>query len=336
MKPFYLINPKHKSLTVGLLGAPNVGKSSLVNCLQGMDLSIVSPKPQTTRNRFLSIFHVDDVEIILQDTPGLHTSNQELNIRMNNQAMMLDGCDLVCAVIDTKTDLVAQIESFLKTLQQQASHQKDFEDLFKKQWWLIIQKADLIDDQEKFQQQWQSIQKDWPVFQKIFSVSAETEGGIHLLISALLDHAPKAPHLFPEGDISNKNERFFVAEFIREQVFLRISDEIPYEVAVVVDSFQDNFRKDEQTGEEKLHRSEIAATILVNRPSQRAIIIGSGGKMIREIGQQSREKLEKFLDRKIYLKLHVKASPKWFRNNFVLEEIGLPRAPRSQRVWRQQ
>ncbi len=133
-----------------------------------------------------------------------------------------------------------------------------------------------------------------------------------------------------DGSVSNKHERFFVTEYIREQVFNLVKEEVPYEVAVVIDDYQD-FRDKEMPN--KVCTS-IQASILVNKPSQRGILVGSGGAMIKKIGSQARERIEEMVGGQVFLKLHVKVSENWFKNNFVLEELGLPRALDSNRVWR--
>lgn len=307
---------------VALIGRPNVGKSSLVNYLLGFDLSIVSHRPQTTRNRFHCTFTIDKTEIVLVDTPGVHFSNQEMNKRMNEQAVFgSQGADLNLLLIDLSAPVLDELEKFKN---------KYGENL--KNTWVVFTKSDLAQDaEEKAKGLFQTIQAQLPQVQKYFVISSKEGEGVHLLTGALCDAAPLGPHLYPRGEVSNKNERFFVSEYIREQAFRVLNEELPYELAVVIDDFQDSRGK---TDSEKEVQVRIVATILVNRPSQRAIVVGSKGSMIRKIGEQSRKKIEALLGGKCFINLHVKVSPKWFRNNFVLEELGLPRALDSSRVWR--
>lgn len=312
----------NKSIMVGVLGAPNVGKSSLVNNFLGFDLSIVTNKPQTTRNHFHCVFTVEHTEVILVDTPGVHQSNFEMNKRMIGQVQEgVEGADLNFLLLDLTTDVMTEAKNFKKLYEH---------DL--KETWVLFTKADLFEDRqintEKFMTELKEI---FPSITQSFVISSKNSHNIDLLKKALNKRAAPGPHLYPNGDVSNKNERFFVAEYIREQAFKVLKDEIPYEVAVVIDEYKD-FREKE-AAQTKL-TSHISASILVNRPSQRAIVIGAGGQVIKEIGTKARTKIEAMVGGQVHLNLHVKVSPKWFNNNYVLDEIGLPRVQNSTRVWR--
>lgn len=319
-------NPFNKSIMVSLLGCPNAGKSSLINQLLGFDLSIVSNKPQTTRNNFHCALTVDNTEVVLVDTPGLHRSTYEINKRMNEQASMAtEGVDLNFVLIELTLDTVEAVKQFTECIQGQLSKT-----------WIIFTKSDLVDiSDEEIEMKFNFIKSIIPNAERYFKISNKTGDNIHLLTGALCDEAQPGPHLYPNGDVSNKNERFFACEYIREQAFHLLKDEIPYEVAVVIDEFKDVFDKDGERRSRSKVASHISASILVNRPSQRAIVVGKSGAMIKEIGVRARKKIEAMVGGKVHLNLHVKVSPKWFKNNFVLEEIGLPRAKSSARVWRQ-
>jgi len=169
-----------------------------------------------------------------------------------------------------------------------------------------------------------------PSIEKHFVISSKDGHNIHELTGALVDAAPNAMHLYPGGDASNMNERFFVTEYIREQAFRVLKEELPYEIAVIIDEYKDVKKKDE----EAIPEAHISASILVNRPSQRAIVVGRQGSVIKEIGINARKKIEAMTGGKVHLNLHVKVSPKWMNNNYVLDEIGLPRTQNSARVWR--
>ena len=314
-------HPHNKQLTVALLGKPNAGKSTLANYLLGFDLSIVSSKPQTTRNHFHCAFVVDKTEIVLVDTPGVHSSNQELNIRMNGQAHFgSEGVDLNLLLLDATKDVVSECKNFMK----------EFDTNLTKTW-VAFTKADLVENVENknFDGFFEKIKEMIPTVERYFVISGKEGDGVHLLTGALCDIAEPGPHLYPDGSVSNKNERFFASEYIREQAFNTLKDELPYELAVVIDEYYDA-----KVTPSSAIDAKISATILVNRPSQRAIVVGRQGSVIKEIGTNARKKIESMVGGKVHLNLHVKVSPKWFRNNFVLDEIGLPRTQKSNRVWR--
>lgn len=314
-------HPHNKQITVSLLGKPNAGKSTLINYLLGFDLTIVSSKPQTTRNQFHCAFTVDRTEVVLVDTPGVHSSTQELNIRMNGQAHFgSEGVDLNLLLLDATKDVLGECQSFLKSFDKELSRT-----------WIVFTKLDRVENIENknFEAFFEKIKELIPAAEKYFIVSGKEGDNVHHLTGALCDAAIPGPHLYPDGSVSNKNERFFASEYIREQAFNTLKDELPYELAVVVDEYYDAQNKPGSKVD-----AQISATILVNRPSQRAIVVGSKGSVIKEIGTGARKKIETMVGGKVHLNLHVKVSPKWFRNNFVLDEIGLPRTQHSNRVWR--
>ena len=315
-------HPHNKAIMVAVLGAPNVGKSSLINVLLGTDLTVVTNKPQTTRNKFHCVFTVDRTEVVMVDTPGLHKSNQEFNKRLNEQAREgTEGADLNLLLIDITRDILAQFSEFKENINQDLGPT-----------WVVFTKADKVENSEQLplSEVLEKAKEILPSLEKFFLISNKEGTNIHELTGAICDRAEPGPHLYPNGDVSNKNQRFFVTEYIREQAFELLKDEVPYEVAVVIDEYKEVKGKTDPESFE----SHISASILVNRPSQRAIVIGSSGSMIKEIGIRSRKKIEVMTGGPVHLNLHVKVSPKWFKNNFVLEEIGLPRAHDSARVWR--
>jgi len=310
-----------KSIMVAILGRPNAGKSSLINHLLGFDLSVVTHKAQTTRNQFHCCMNIDQTEIVFVDTPGIHFANQEMNKRMNEEAMRgAKGADLNLYLVDLTSPVLEEI--------------KKFRDAYKgnlNKTWVVFTKSDLakFEASDELKEQ---IKELFPEVENFFSVSSKTGDNIHLLTGGLCDEAKPGFHLYPDGDVSNKPERFFVSEYIREQVFKCLNEELPYEIAVTIEEFKD-WRKYDETDLEDV-RVRVQAMILVNRPSQRAIVVGKGGSQIKRIGERARKKIETMLGCKVFLKMHVKVSPKWFSNNFVLEELGLPRALNSKRVWR--
>lgn len=313
-------HPHNKSIMVSVLGKPNAGKSTLINYLLGFDLAIVSNKPQTTRNHFHCALTIDKTEIVLVDTPGVHSSGQELNIRMNGQAQFgAEGVDLNLLLVDLTKDIKEDVTSFVK----------EFENTLNTTW-VVFTKSDRVDlEKINLDEKFEMIKGFIPSVQKYFVISSKEGTNIHLLTGALCDEALPGPHLYPNGAVSNKNERFFATEYIREQAFKVLKDELPYELAVVIEDYQDAMEIDG-----KKYDTKISASILVNRPSQRAIVVGSKGSVIKQIGTNARKKIEAMVDARVHLNLHVKVSPKWFKNNFVLDEIGLPRTHKSNRVWR--
>lgn len=321
-------HPHNKHLTVALLGEPNVGKSSLTNTLMGMDLNIVTPKAQTTRHRIHCVLVIDRSEIVLVDTPGIHASQKELNKRIVEQAHEgMEGADINLMLIDVTGDILSQLQRLHRLLPS---------DKLRKSW-LVFTKADELGEetlskieQTSFPPQsvWDYAKELFPSLEKSFILSAKTGFEMHRLTGALCDAAQPGAHLYPGGDLSNKNMRFFASEYIREQAFLLLNEELPYDLAVVIDEF-----KEPRQGDPKVI-TFISASILVTRPSQRAIVIGSKGAMIKNIGQGARQRLEELLGMQVHLNLHVKVSPKWQKNNFILEELGLPRAKNSTRAWK--
>lgn len=315
-------HPHNKAIMVAVLGAPNVGKSSLINVLLGTDLTVVTNKPQTTRNKFHCVFTVDRTEVVMVDTPGLHKSNQEFNKRLNEQAREgTEGADLNLLLIDIGREIFEQFTEFKENINQELGPT-----------WVVFTKSDKIENAEDLplKEVVEKARELIPSLEKFFVISNKEGTNIHELTGAICDRAEPGPHLYPNGDVSNKNQRFFVTEYIREQAFELLKDEVPYEVAVIIDEYKEVKGKLDP----EICESHISASILVNRPSQRAIVIGSSGSMIKEIGIRSRKKIEIMTGGPVHLNLHVKVSPKWFKNNFVLEEIGLPRAKDSARVWR--
>ncbi len=327
----YLYN---KSIVVSVLGVPNVGKSSLVNSFLGFDLSIVTNKPQTTRNKINCIAKIDETEIVFIDTPGIHSSRQEINIRMNGQAVDgSEGSDLNLLLLDLTRDMTEQVLVVKKNIK--------LDEEFKKTW-VVFTKLDLVENKKSLEllpNLVEVLKQHIPSIDRHFVLSTKTEENLHELTGALLDLAPNSPHLYPGGELSNKNERFFVKEYIREAAFELLKEEIPYETAVILEDFTDYYpghdSEEERHKERKGRFCEISATILVNRPSQRGIVVGAGGQVIKEIGIRARTKIEKMISGKVHLNLHVKVTPKWFNNNKILEELDLPRVQGSKRVWRQ-
>lgn len=294
-------NETIKSGMVALVGLPNVGKSTLLNCLLGQKISIVSPKPQTTRNRILGIVNGDGYQIVLIDTPGLHKAASELNREMVKLALdSLKEVDVVLFMIDASSPILkkeAPPTDYLKGIKTPAI--------------LLLNKVDLIDKQ-----------KVLPLidyygklhdFKAIIPVSALKNDGTDFLIQELLNHLPEGPKLYPDDIPTDSTERFIVAEIIREKLFLATGQEIPYSSAVMIDSFKE--REDGSL-------TTIHATIYIERDSQKGIVIGKQGCKLQEIGKMARKDIEELLDQKVLLKLWVKVKKNWTRNSSFLKELG--------------
>lgn len=290
-----------KSGIVALVGPPNVGKSTLLNTLLGMKISIVSPKPQTTRNRILGVVNGDDYQIVMLDTPGIHKAHNPLNLEMVKIALdSLADVDVIVFMVDVTMPLPDPETSTIKHLEG-----------CKNPTVLLINKVDLI-EKENLLPIIEAYQELFP-FKTILPVSAMEGDGTELLIKELCTLLPTGPRLYPDDIPTDATERFIVAEMIREKIFLQTGQEIPYSTAVTIESFKENPNKKIVT---------IHATIHVERDSQKGIIIGKGGKKLQQIGTAARHEIEVLLDQKVLLKLWVKVQKDWTSNPRFLRELG--------------
>ncbi|MBF0299706.1 MAG: GTPase Era, partial [Oligoflexia bacterium] len=314
-------NPHNKSIMLGVIGVPNVGKSSLINYLIGLDLSAVTHKPQTTRNHFHCIFTIDKVEVILVDTPGFHKSTQEINVRMNQEARDGgEGTDVNLLLLDLSKNIETQLKEFKNTYIVRNTNNETNKSN-KLNVWPVFTKSDLLEgaDQIVKDKCLEICKNELGDVSKYFVVSSMNGDGMHELVGAICDNAPNGPHLYNKGQMSNKNERFFVAEYIREQAFNILREEIPYELAVIINEYKeiDSTIEERETGRidnadsvnsannvkmnEKIPVvARIEATIIVNRQSQRAIVVGSKGATIKEIGSLARVKIEEMVGGKVF------------------------------------
>lgn len=295
-----------KSGMVALVGPPNAGKSTLMNRLLGQKISIVSPRPQTTRNRILGIVNEPEYQVVLVDTPGLHKSREPLNREMVKIAMTsLTEVDVVVFLIDVSLPLPAAVRQeknreFAEYMQEVQSPAV-----------LVLNKVDLI-AKEKLLPMLASYAELFP-FKAIIPLSALSGDGTAELLAEILTHLPFGPRYFPEDIPTDASERFLVAEIIREKVFLQTGQEIPYSTAVTIESFQDDPDKNLVT---------IHATIVIERASQKGIVIGRGGQKLKNIGIAARRDIEELLDRRVLLKLWVKVKKNWSQDEYFLKELG--------------
>ena len=291
-----------KSGFVAIVGAPNVGKSTLLNRMLGEKISITSKKPQTTRNRVLGIMHRPSAQMIFIDTPGVHRAKKLLNIRIVETALTAMGdADLLLIIIDVAAPDPVSESLMVKKLKKS-----------RKPVILALNKVDLVskDDLLKIINQWDKV---YP-FASIVPISAVDGTQVDVLMEIMEQQLPDGPPYFPADTITDLPERFIAAELIREKVFRMTGEEIPYASAVTVDSF-----KEEKNG--ALVR--IHATIHLERESQKGIVIGRHGAKIKQIGTAARGDIQRFLGTKVFLKLFVRIQKNWSKDAKALRKNGI-------------
>ena len=288
---------------VSFIGRPNAGKSTLLNRLVGTKLAIVSDKPQTTRNRILGVRNYPDAQVVFLDTPGIHRPLHRMNVRMVDAAVdTIREVDVLCLVVDV-TEPPGKGDRFVLDLVKDA----------KAPVFLVLNKIDLIKKARllPLMQQY----SEMGTFAEIVPVSAATGDNVDRLERALLDRLPEGEPLYPADYLTDQPERFFASEIVREKLLQFTHAEIPFSSAVVVDKFEEPER---EGGLMSLH-----CTIVVDRESQKPIVIGRGGEMIKRIGTAAREDLERFFDTKVFLDLHVRVKSEWREDERVLNDLGM-------------
>jgi GTP-binding protein Era len=285
---------------VALIGLPNAGKSSLLNRLLGTKLSIVTPLAQTTRERVVGIDTRDQAQMIFLDTPGIVDPAYLLHYAMSGivEEAIADA-DVIVLLLDGTRPPPPLADEVVATLRQRSGRLL-----------VVINKSDLADETHTRELRAWSVERLGVVPEPI---SASTGSGIEDLRTRIADLLPESPFLFPDDEMSTQTVRFFVAELVRETVFELYQEEIPYSVATKVDEFR-----------EDSDPIVIRTTIYVERPSQKAILIGKGGAAIRDLGIQARAKIEEFLDQRVFLQLWVKVLPKWRKSPLELRRLGFP------------
>jgi GTP-binding protein Era len=290
---------------VCILGRPNAGKSTLLNALVGEKLAIISPKPQTTRNRILGIINVpkqkgrENGQIVLIDTPGVHRSGSSLGRKMMSEVReALEGCELILMIVDAKKKWDADDDVVL--------------DLAKKAGtpvFLLLNKIDLLADKSKLLPliaQFQSLHD----FKEIVPISALKKKGLDELLSCVVKALPSGPRYFPEDQITDQPVRFMAAELIREHVLMQTHEEVPHAVSVLIEQFEESPRM-----------TRIAAVIFCEREGQKAILLGKGGQMLKKIGTASRLDIEKMIGTRVFLELFVKIKAGWRDSRTFVEEL---------------
>ena len=294
----------HKSGFVSIIGKPNSGKSTLMNALIGEKLSITTSKPQTTRKRILGILSSEDYQIIFLDTPGI------LNPEYLMQERMLDyvyssvkDSDIILFLIDVSTDPKGNLTLNEKHIAEILQDNKTTKIL-------ILNKIDLSD-----QPAVESLINDLSaknIFERIIPISASKSFNIATITDALIEFLPEHPKYYPDDQLSDANERFFVSEIIREKVFELFRDEIPYSTEILITEFK----------ERENAKAFISAEIVVEKESQKPIILGAKGEAIKRLGKSAREAIEEFLQYEVYLELRVKVREKWRSNPNMLKSFG--------------
>ncbi len=303
-----------------IVGPPNAGKSTLLNALLRQKISIVSPKPQTTRNRIAGIVNGGTAEnayqIVFLDTPGLHKAREPLNAEMVRIALeSLSGVEVVLFLVDVSLPLPPKI--FLAKGEEFRGYLGQIEEAA--QPLVVLNKIDLITKEQlltmiaAYKEMFGEMLPDTP----IIPISARTKDGVERLLGEIVSRMPKGPRYFPDDIPTDASERFLCAEIIREKVFLQTGQEIPYSTAVVIDAFEEERRGDAQKG-----LVAIYATIVIERPSQKGIIIGKGGSKLKAIGSSARKDIEKLLGEKVLLKLWVKVKKRWSEDSNFMRELG--------------
>jgi GTP-binding protein Era len=289
-----------KSGFVGIIGRPNVGKSTLMNQLVGQKIAITSPVAQTTRNRLRGILTSPAAQVIFVDTPGIHKPHHQLgSVLVKNAQIAIDSVDLVLFVVDGSVEAGGGDRYVVNLLSQSSVP-------------VILginksdqQPADRPDLDQSYQQL--AAPQDWT----IAKFSALSGDGLETLQARLVEQLEPGPYYYPPDLVTDQPERFIMGELIREQILMLTREEVPHSVAVTIDRV-----------EEDPEITRILATIYVERSSQKGILIGKGGSMMRTIGTQARQQIQKLIMGKVYLELFVKVQPKWRQSRFQLLELG--------------
>ena len=288
-----------------LIGRPNAGKSTLLNRIVGTKVAIVSDKPQTTRTRIVAVKHRDDGQLVFVDTPGIHRPLHRLNVRMVDAAVeTLREVDVVVLVVDASSRLGRgdeYVSGLLKGIEKPVV--------------LVLNKIDLIAKPALLPMMARA--RQWHEFAAIVPVSAVTGDGVDRLEQVLLEQMPEGDPIYPPDYLTDQPERALAAEIVREKVLRHTRAELPFSTAVAVDHF------DESTRDELLR---VYCTIWVELESQKPIVIGRGGEMIKRIGTEARQDLERFFETKVFLDLRVKVNPDWRNNERTLDQLGVPKS----------
>ena len=289
---------------VALVGRPNAGKSTLLNRILGKKVSIVSSKPQTTRNRIVGILNEKRGQIVFLDTPGIHKPLHKLNVRMMEHVRTaLSEADIVALLVDV-SESFGRGDQFVLDFLSKAEATKRF---------AILNKADKLKKQKLLPIIERYAKSE--LFQEIIPISAATGDGVDHLVEQLFGNVPEGAARYPDGDYTTQPERFFAAEIVREKLLSHTGDELPFTTAVAVERWEEDETK---------NLIKIYATIVVERESQKPIIIGKGGDMVKRIGTEARQELEATLGTKVFLDLHIGVHERWREDERFLGELEWP------------
>ncbi|MFP4194335.1 MAG: GTPase Era [Desulfobacterales bacterium] len=291
-----------KSGFAAIAGAPNVGKSTLLNRLVGEKISITSAKPQTTRNRIAGIAHGENFQIVFLDTPGIHRSDRIFNQKIVDVAMSaIDEADLVLVIADSSKPDSASESLIVEKLQARDGIAAI----------LALNKIDLVEKPKLLEQidKWSKAFE----FAQIIPVSAKEGTQVPELMEAMAKLLPEGPPYYPEDALTDRPERFIVAEMIREKVFENTGQEIPYSTAVTIEEFSEDPER---------ARISIHAAVHVERNSQKGILIGRQGRMLKEIGTEARSDIQSLLGARVFLKLFVRVEKNWSKNHKAIRKLG--------------
>jgi GTP-binding protein Era len=287
----------HKAAFISIVGKPNAGKSTFINALMGQHFCIVSPKAQTTRHRIKGFITTDQYQLVFSDTPGIIIPKYKMQeAMMEAMKESLEDADLLLLIHDeVENELSAEVMEVLNAFNGQKI--------------LILNKVDKLNEQQIVEktEHW----KASGLFYGVVPFSSVHPFNKNMLVDFLVELSPEHPAYYPEDDISDRNTRFFLAEFIREKILFHYEKEIPYSVEVKIDSFKE---------EDNLIR--ISALIYVERDSQKAILIGKGGLALKKVASEARKDMEKFLDKPVFLDVFVKVKTNWRNNDLELKRFG--------------
>jgi len=287
---------------ISIVGKPNVGKSTIINSILEKKVSITSRKSQTTRNNILGIKTVGNKQMIFIDTPGMHVkSKKTMNKILNKSAQsIIEDSDIVLFVLQ-RLSLDKEDQLIIEKLKE--SEQKTI---------CVINKIDQIEDKNKLLPLIEKLSSQYP-FIEILLVSAKTNDGMEDLVETIKSHLPENQHMYDENfQINTSEDKFMISELIREKIIRRLGDELPHDTFVKIDDINN-----------KTNIIEVYATIFVNRQSQKQIVIGAGGKILKNIGEQSRIDIEEYLNKKVFLKTWVKVKKNWNTDSNFIQSLGV-------------